>query len=318
MILGSMSIKGKSFISIQDLSDQDISDIFNRSSVFKKLDKVAKPLSSVVKFKKDKFLKSFLVFQEPSTRTRVSFEIASHNLGITPILFSDIKNTSMVKGETLEETLSTLSCFHPDFIVLRYKGSVLPSKKFSIPIISAGFDSYEHPTQALIDVFTIQEQRGKIKGEKILIVGDVLHSRVSNSNLKLLKRLGAEVAFCSPTSLFPQGDFWEGVRRFDSLDDGVKWADVIMSLRIQHERHDMSIGLSIAEYRDYYHIGSKQLGLFKSDGIILHPGPYVCGVEIGNEILTDSRCHILTQVENSPYIRTAVLSLILDFEFKGK
>ncbi len=312
-----MSIKGKSFIGVEDLSDQEISSIFNQASVFKKLTKESKPFSDVVNLKTNKVLKSFLVFQEPSTRTRISFEMASHNLGIKPILFSDIKSTSMVKGETLEETLSTLSCFNPEFIVLRYHGSAFPSKKISIPVISAGFGSYEHPTQALIDVFTIQEQRGKIKGQKILIVGDVLHSRVSNSNLKLLKRLGAEVAFCSPTSLFPQDDFWKGVKCFDNLDEGLKWADVIMCLRIQHERHDMSIGLSIAEYRDYYHIGSKQLGLFKSDGIILHPGPYVCGVEIGNEVLGDPRCHILTQVENSPYIRTAVVSVILDFEFKG-
>ena len=317
MISKNMSIQGKSFISVEDLSDQDIKSIFNQSSVFKQLSSEGKSLSSVVKNKNNDPLKSFLVFQEPSTRTRVSFEIASYNLGITPIVFSDTSTTSMVKGETLEETLSTLSCFHPNFIVLRYKGSDLPSKKFSIPIISAGFGSYEHPTQALIDAFTIQEQSGKIKNKKVLIVGDVLHSRVSNSNVKLLKRLGAEVAFCSPMSLFPKGDLWKGIERFDNLDEGVKWADVLMCLRIQQERHDMSIGLSIAEYRDYYHIGSKQLGLLKSDGIIIHPGPYIFGIEIGSEVLKDPRCRILTQVENSLHIRTAVLSVILGFEFKG-
>ena len=310
-----MSIRGKSFISIQDLSDKDITDIFNQSTAIKTCSQEGKPLDNLVKPKTKKPLKSFLVFQEPSTRTRISFEIASYNLGIKPLLFSDIKSTSMAKGESLEDTLSTLSHFHPDFIVLRYKGSVLPSKKFSIPIINAGFGSYEHPTQALIDAFTIQEQKGSVKGQKVLIVGDVLHSRVSNSNLKLLKRLGAEVAFCSPTSLFPKGDLWQNVKCFEKLDEAVKWADVLMCLRIQHERHE-SLGLSIAEYRDYYHIGSKQLSMFKSDGVILHPGPYICGVEIGNEVLSDSRCHIFTQVENGPYLRSAVLSLILNFDFK--
>lgn len=312
-----MSIKGKSFISVNDLNSQDIHEIFRRSTIFKKLNKEGKGLSTLLQMQPEKSLKSLLVFQEPSTRTRISFEMASHNLGITPILLSDVKSSSMMKGETLEQTLATLSSFNPSFIALRYKLSIPPTKTYGIPIISAGFGSYEHPTQAVLDAFTIYEQKGQVKGQKVLIIGDVLHSRVSNSNLKLLKQMGAEVAFCSPSSLFPTGDIWKGVKRFEKLDDGVEWADALMCLRIQQERHDMSIGLSIAEYRDYYHIGDKQLKIFKKDGIIMHPGPYIFGMEIGSEVLNDSRCHILTQVENGVHVRTALLSIILDFKFKG-
>ena len=265
---------------------------------------------------KDQHLNAFLVFAEPSTRTRVSFQVACNNLGIHPVVFSDIQASSIVKGESLEETLRTLKCLNPSLIVLRYKGTPF---KFDddIPIISGGFGSYEHPTQALIDAFTIQEAIGKIQHAKVLILGDVLHSRVSNSNLKLLKRLGAEVAFCSPSSLFPKGDFWRGVRCFKNIDDGVKWADVVMCLRIQQERHDMSIGLSIAEYRDQYHLGSKQLDILKADALILHPGPCVFGVEMSMEVFKDKRSRINTQVANGLYTRSAVLSQILDFKWIG-
>ena len=312
-----MSIKGKSLISVQDLSPQDIPEIFRRAASFKKLGRTHQSLKKVLEIDPDKSLKSFLVFEEPSTRTRISFEIASHNLGIQPVLISDVKKSSMVKGETVEQTLSTLSSLNPAFIALRYKSSTPFNPTTKVPILNAGFGSYEHPTQAILDAFTIQEQQKQVKGKKVLIIGDVLHSRVSNSNLKLLKTLGAEVAFCSPFSLIPKGDIWKDAQKFEKLDDGVKWADVIMCLRIQQERHDMSIGLSIAEYRDNYHIGTQQLKIFKKDGIILHPGPYIFGMEIGQEVLKDPRCHILTQVENGVHIRAAILSMILDFKFKG-
>ena len=307
-----MSIKGKSIVSVNDLSDGDIQAVFRRAKLFKKAQKERRSFREVLDFKGPGGQKAFLLFAEASTRTRISFELACHNLGIVPIVFSDIKSSSMTKGETLEETLSTLRHFDPALIILRYKSSRIHFKS-AIPVVNAGFGSYEHPTQALIDAFTIQEARGRIEGEKVLIVGDVLHSRVSNSNLKLLRRLGAEVAFCSPMSLFPKGDLWKGVRRFENLSEGVKWASAVMCLRIQQERHDMSIGLSIAEYRDFYHFGAKQLEILKKDGVILHPGPYICGVEIDGEVLKDSRSRIMEQVANSPAIRAAALSLILDF-----
>ncbi len=311
-----MSIRNRSFTSIDNLSDQDIENILHRAKVLKELGIQKKPLRQAFSLEKEQDLNAFLVFAEPSTRTRVSFQVACNNLGISSVIFSDIQASSIAKGESLEETLRTLKYLNPSVIVLRYKGTPFQFDD-AIPIISAGFGSYEHPTQALIDAFTIQEAKGKIKGERVLIVGDVLHSRVSNSNLKLLTRLGAEVAFCSPTSLFPKDAFWKDVKCFQNIDEGVKWADVVMCLRIQQERHDMSIGLSIAEYRDQYHLGSSQLDTLKETSVILHPGPCIFGVEMSVEVFRDKRSRISTQVTNGVYIRSAVLSQVLDFQWAG-
>ena len=317
MMFWKMSIKNKSFIGVDDLSDQDIETIFHRTKVLKKLGSQKQSFRQAFSFEKEHVFNAFLVFIEPSTRTRISFQVACNNLGIHPVVFSDVQASSIVKGESLEETLRTLKCLNPSVIVLRYKGTPFVAFNDNIPVISAGFGSYEHPTQALTDAFTIQEARGKIENTNVLILGDVLHSRVSNSNLKLLKRLGANVAFCSPTSLFPKGDFWEDIKCFKNIDEGVKWADVLMCLRIQQERHDMSIGLSIAEYRDHYHLGPKQLGILKKSAVILHPGPCVFGVEMSMEVFKDERSRISTQVVNGLYTRSAVLSQVLDLKWKN-
>lgn len=301
---------------MDDLSDQDIETVFHKATELKKIASENKSFKSVFSLKKEQDLSAILFFAEPSTRTRISFQLACNNLGIYPVIFSDIRASSVAKGESLEETFRTLQCLNPSVIVFRYRGAQCQFDD-SIPIVNAGFGSYEHPTQALIDAFTIQEARGKIKGEKVLILGDVLHSRVSNSNLKLLKRLGAEVAFCSPTSLFPKGDFWKDVKCFKNVDEGVKWADVVMCLRIQQERHDM-IGLSVAEYRDQYHLGSSQLNILKKSAVILHPGPCIFGVEMSVEAFKDKRSRINDQVSNGVPIRMAVLSEILNFQWVGK
>lgn len=309
-----MSIRNKSFTSVDNLSEQDVEIIFHRTAELKKLGSQKKSFKQAFSLEEEQDLNAFLVFAEPSTRTRISFQVACNNLGIFPVVFSDIQASSIAKGESLEETLRTLKCLNPSVIVLRYKGTPF---KFddSIPIISAGFGSYEHPTQALVDAFTIQEVRGKIQGEKVLIVGDVLHSRVSNSNLKLLRKLGAEVAFCSPTSLFPKDASWKDVKCFQDIDEGMEWADAVMCLRVQQERHDMSIGLSIAEYRDQYHLGSRQLDILKKEAVILHPGPCIFGVEMSVEVFKDKRSRINTQVINGLYTRSAVLSHVLDFKW---
>ena len=311
-----MSIKNNSFTSVDNLSDQDINVIFHRTRELKKLSSQNKAFRLAFSFEKEQDLNAFLVFAEPSTRTRISFQVACNNLGIFPVIFSDIQASSIAKGESLEETLRTLKCLNPSVIILRYKGTAFKVND-SIPIINAGFGSYEHPSQALIDAFTIQEAKGKIQGEKILILGDVLHSRVSNSNLKLLRRLGADVACCSPISLFPTEAFWKDVKCFQDIDEAVKWADVIMCLRIQQERHDMSIGLSIAEYRDQYHLSHKQLDILNKSAVILHPGPCIFGVEMSMEVFKDNRSRISTQVTNGLYIRSAVLSQVLDFKWIG-
>ena len=309
-----MSIRNKSFISVDNLSDEDIKMIFHRAEQFKQLQKDKKSFKTAFSLDTEQDLNALLVFTEPSTRTRISFEIACNNLGIHPILFSDVQASSIVKGESLEETLRTLKALNPSVIVLRYRGSPFQFDN-SVPVVNGGFGSYEHPTQALIDAFTIKLSQGSLKGKNILILGDVLHSRVSNSNLKLLKRLGAEVAFCSPSSLFPKDDLWKNIHCFKNMDEGLKWADVVMCLRIQQERHDMSIGLSLAEYRDQYHLGADQIKLLKKSAVVLHPGPCIFGVEMSMDIFKDSRSRISEQVTNGVFIRSAVLSLILDFKW---
>ena len=310
-----MSIAGKSFTSVKDLTDKDIHTLFERAKIFEKLSSEKKSFKSAYSLNGGGEHNALLFFAEPSTRTRMSFEMSCNHLGIHPILFSDIHSSSIVKGESLEETLRTLKALNPSVIILRYKGTAF---KFddSIPVINAGFGSYEHPTQALIDAFTVETSfKSSIKGKKMLILGDILHSRVSNSNLKLFRMLGGEVAFCSPTSLFPTDPLWKDVKCFQDLNSALKWADVIMCLRIQQERHDMSIGLSIAEYRDKYHLGVEQLELMKPEALILHPGPCIFGVEMSREVFHDKRSVIMKQVSNGVFIRSAVLSLILDFKW---
>ena len=309
-----MSIRNKSFTSVDNLSDEDIKTIFHRAKIFKKLRDEKKSFKQAVSLNTEQDLNALLVFVEPSTRTRISFQMACNNLGIHPILLSDVQASSIVKGESLEETLRTLKALNPSVIILRYKGSPFQFDD-SVPVVNGGFGSYEHPTQALIDAFTIKTAQGTLKKQKILILGDLLHSRVSNSNLKLLKRLGADVAFCSPSSLFPKDDLWKDIDCFKDIDKGLKWADVVMCLRIQQERHDMSIGLSLAEYRDQYHLGADQLKFLKESAIILHPGPCIFGVEMSMDILTDSRNRISEQVTNGIFIRSAVLSLVLDLKW---
>ncbi|MCY4513392.1 MAG: aspartate carbamoyltransferase catalytic subunit [Bdellovibrionales bacterium] len=310
-----MSLKGSSLISINDLTEEDIQYIFHWAGFFKTAAQNKISLENVVDFKHSRNHTVFLVFAEASTRTRTSFEIACHRLGVNVVNFSDLKNSSLAKGESLEATMTALDALGASAIVLRYKGRKFQSD-CGTPIINAGFGSYEHPTQALIDAWTIQQVRGKVKGEKVLIVGDVLHSRVSNSNLKLLRKLGAEVALCSPSALQPQDDFWQGVHCFKNLNEGIRWASVIMCLRIQTERHDDSVGLSIASYRDYYLVGQEHLKMFHKDGVLIHPGPYICGVEISPTVFDDSRCHIITQVKNAPFIRAAILTRVLNLELK--
>ena len=310
-----MSLKNKSLLSISDLNKQDVDLLFKRTELFKATDRKTRSFESLIDFNQTRSHTAFIVFAESSTRTRVSFEMACYKLGMNVINFSDLRNSSMTKGETLEVTLSTLQSFSPSVLILRHEHSK-PLVDTSIPLVNAGFGSYEHPTQALIDAFTILKKRGKIKGEKVLIIGDVLHSRVSNSNLKLLKLLGAEVAYCSPSPFSPKDISWKSGKNFQELDDGVKWASVVICLRIQKERHNTGIGLTLAGYRDRYFFGAEQLKIFNKEGIVLHPGPYVYGVEIGEEVLRDSRCCIKNQVENSVYIRSSLLSLLLDFEVK--
>ena len=315
-------MKSRSFLSIDDLESSDISFILDTAQFLKKEFVNKGRITHCINRNQTLGLVAHLLFVEPSTRTRASFELACGRLGIAMASLWNLHFSSMVKGESLDDTIQCLIALKPSVIILRCGANASRDvlQKSDVPIINAGLGVDEHPTQALTDVFTIQQARGVVdSGTRVLIVGDVLHSRVANSNLKLLKRLGASLGFCAPKELSPkQTKVWEGVQRFESLEAGIKWANVIMCLRMQKERHTLSsLGFSMAEYRDKYYIGKKQMDLFKKDGILLHPGPAVRGVEIDSVVLEDSRCRIIDQVENSAYVRCSVICRILNLDISS-
>lgn len=314
-----MSIVGESFLSSEQLSEKDVDQIFSRAALFKREFENKKCFDHVIKGSEELRHKVVaLVFSEPSTRTRMSFQMAAQRLGLTTIALDNPQSASLSKGETLEDTFRNVAAMWPDLMVVRYNTNLdadAAIRELPCPVINGGIGTAEHPTQALLDAFTIQEFRGRLKGEKLLIVGDVLHSRVANSNLVLLRRLGVEIAYCTPTEFTPNSDDWKTVRRFEQLNEGVEWASVVMGLRVQKERHQTShIGTSMAEYRERYRVGGDQLKHFRPDGILLHPGPVIRGVEFSAFVINDKRCKVLDQVTNGVFVRASLMSLMLGLE----
>ena len=318
-----MSIAGESFLSSEQLSEKDIEKIFSRAELFKREFQQRRRLDHLIKHKEDLAHKIVaLVFAEPSTRTRVSFQVAAGRLGLRTVVLDNPSVSSLSKGETLDDTLRNVAAMQPDLMIVRYNtdhDADAVIRDVSCPVINGGIGQDEHPTQALLDAFTIREFRKQIKGEKILIVGDVSHSRVANSNLDLLTRLGAEVAVCAPVEFLPKKQSWQNIRRFGQLNEGVEWASVVMGLRVQKERHleAENIGFTMAEYRERYRVGGDQLAHFRSDGILLHPGPVIKGIEFSAFVLNDHRCKILDQVQNGVYVRAALMSLTLGLEVQS-
>ncbi len=235
-----MSLVGESFLSSEQLTEKDIDQIFSRAALFKSEFERRKRIDHLITSEGLSHKCVALVFSEASTRTRMSFQIAAARLGMRSVALDNPQNASLSKGETLDDTFRNIAAMMPDLMVVRYNTNPdadAALKDLPCPVISGGIGSSEHPTQALLDAFTIKEFRGKVKGEKVLIVGDVLHSRVANSNLVLLRRLGAEVAYCAPKQFEPQNDHWKGVQSFSSLKEAMSWATVVMALRVQKERH---------------------------------------------------------------------------------
>jgi len=314
-----MSIVGESFLSSEQLTEKDIEQIFSRAALFKAEFAKRKKFDHLIRNNEGMGQRVMtLVFAEPSTRTRMSFQVAAARLGMRSLSLDNPSIASLSKGETLEDTFRNIAAMMPDIMVVRYNTNVDADaviRDLPCPVINGGIGTYEHPTQALLDAFTIQEYRGRVKGEKVLIVGDVLHSRVANSNLMLLKKMGAEVAYCAPAQFEPKNDAWKGVQSFTNLNQAVEWASVIMGLRVQKERHTSSgIGLSMAEYREQFRVGGDQLAHFRSDGILLHPGPVIRGIEFSAFVLNDKRCKVIDQVTNGVFIRASLISLMLGLE----
>ena len=252
------------------------------------------------------------LFFEPSTRTRMSFELAEKRLS-ADTLGMTTTGSSVVKGETLTDTARTIEAMSPDIIVMRHGSSGAPYQLARVcrsSIINAGDGTHEHPTQALLDAFTIVERKGRLKGLRVAIVGDLVHSRVLRSNLWLLTKMGADVTVCGPATLLPPGIGALGVRVTTSLDDAIDGADVIMMLRVQHERMHGLFLPSVREYFNLFGLTPARMSLAAPDAIVMHPGPMNRGVEIDSEVADGPWSVILDQVANGVAVRMAVLYLL--------
>ena len=253
------------------------------------------------------------LFYEASTRTRTSFEIAGKRLSADTINIS-ASTSSVVKGETLIDTARNLEAMNPDIIVLRHSAAGAAHLLASLvrqSIINAGDGAHEHPSQALLDMMTIREKKGRLTGLKVAIIGDILYSRVARSNIYGLSKMGARVVVAGPATMMPRDIEQMGVQAFTKLEDAITDADVVMMLRIQLERQKQNIFPSLREYAQHYCLNRKNIRLAKSDAIVMHPGPINRGVEISPDIADDPGCSvILDQVNNGVAVRMALLYLL--------
>jgi aspartate carbamoyltransferase catalytic subunit len=251
------------------------------------------------------------VFFEASTRTRSSFELAGKRLG-ADVMNIGGSSSSTSKGETLRDTIATLDAMHADVIVIRHNASgaaAYVAERTRAAVVNAGDGMHEHPTQALLDAFTIRRHRGTLEGLKVAICGDVMHSRVARSNVLLLPLLGAEVRLAGPGTLLPRGIETYGAKVFDRLEPALEGADVVMMLRIQQERLGAKLFPSLREYSRQFGLSEARLRLAKPDALVMHPGPMNRGVEISESVADGKHSVILDQVESGVAVRMAVLYL---------
>jgi aspartate carbamoyltransferase catalytic subunit len=302
-----MSWTKKHLLDIESLSAGEIITVLDTARAFKAVGKRA--------IKKVPALRGKTVvnlFVEPSTRTRISFELAEQRLSADIVNFS-AEASSFKKGETLKDTARNLEALNADFIVIRHSASGAPhflSRVINASVINAGDGAHEHPTQALLDAFTIREKKGKLAGLNVTILGDVLYSRVARSNIWALTRLGANVTLCGPSTLVPKTFERMGCRVTYDVDAAIRDADVINLLRIQHERQRKTMFPSIGEYTTLFGLNKARLAKTRPDALIMHPGPINRGVEIDSEIADSHRSVILEQVTNGLAVRMAVLFLV--------
>lgn len=252
-------------------------------------------------------------FYEPSTRTRTSFEIAAKRLSADTVSIS-ATTSSIAKGETLIDTARNLQAMNPDLIVIRHASSGAPhllAKAVKAGVINAGDGINEHPTQALLDLYTIREKKGRIKGLKVVIIGDIIHSRVARSNIIGLKKMGAEVAISGPPMMLPLYAEGLGVKVVDDIEEAVHDKDVIMVLRIQLERQSQILFPGIREYFRFFGVNEGVMNYAKKDVIVMHPGPINRGVELSSEVADGPYSVILDQVANGVAVRMALLYLLM-------
>jgi aspartate carbamoyltransferase catalytic subunit len=297
----------KHLIGIKDLLPEDIELIFQTADNFK--DVLNRPIKKVPSLRDITIAN---VFFENSTRTRLSFELAEKRLSADIINFS-ASSSSVSKGETLIDTINNILAMKVDMIVMRHPSpgaALFLAGKVNARIVNAGDGTHEHPTQALLDAYSIREKLEAVKGKKVVIVGDILHSRVALSNIFCLQKLGAEVMVCGPTTLIPKYIEHLGVRVEHNLRRALEWCDVANMLRIQLERQDLKYFPSLREYSMLFGLNRELLDSLGKKIVIMHPGPINRGVEITSNVADSDQSIILDQVENGVAIRMAVLYLL--------
>lgn len=292
---------------IKTLTSEDIQLIFKTADSFKEV--INRPIKKVPTLRDITIAN---IFFENSTRTRLSFELAEKRLSADVVNFS-ASGSSVKKGETLIDTVNNILSMKVDMVVMRHSSpgaAEFLSKKVNARVINAGDGTHEHPTQALLDAYSIREKLGEVKGKKVVIVGDILHSRVALSNIYCLQKLGAEVMVCGPTTLIPKyiGDL--GVKVSHNLIEALEWCDVANMLRIQLERQEIKYFPSLREYSQQFGLNKEILNSLSKEIVVMHPGPINRGVEITSDVADSKQSIILQQVENGVAIRMAVIYLL--------
>ncbi|MCC5922242.1 MAG: aspartate carbamoyltransferase catalytic subunit [Crocinitomicaceae bacterium] len=292
---------------IRDLTREDILTIFQTADAFKQV--INRPIKKVPSLRDITIANLFF---ENSTRTKLSFELAEKRLSADVVNFS-ASGSSVKKGETLIDTVNNILSMKVDMVVMRHPNpgaAQFLTKKIKAKVINAGDGTHEHPTQALLDAYSIREKLGEVAGKKVVIVGDIIHSRVALSNIYALQKLGAEVMVCGPTTLIPKyiGDL--GVKVSHNLREALEWCDVANMLRIQLERQDIQFFPTLREYSQLFGLNKTLLDSLDKEIVVMHPGPINRGVEITSDVADSQQAIILNQVENGVAIRMAVIYLL--------
>ena len=306
-----MSTSSASLLDLKSLSSTQIHHLFSLTQKIKKQGLSCQPKGQTLG----------LLFFEASTRTRMSFETAAHRIGLSPLLLDGGGKTSLEKGESVEDSILNVAAMGPQALVIRCGDAVnLTQMSQQIPcaILNAGWGVKGHPTQALLDLFTIQEtlglELGAMEGKKILFVGDIRHSRVAASHLEISKTLNTQMAVCAPAEFLPESKSSDRpVKIFEDLNEGLAWANVVIVLRCQFERHQSGFKIfSVEDYRRNFGLNALRVKRLSASALIMHPGPINHGIEMESEILSDPRCRVLQQVSNGVFIREAILRATLE------
>jgi aspartate carbamoyltransferase catalytic subunit len=303
-----VTLRGQDLLSLQEMSAGDMEQVLSTARSLKEI--LSRPIKKVPTLRGKVVC---TLFYEASTRTRTSFELAARYMSADTVSIAP-SGSSVQKGETLSDTARNLEVMGIDVAIMRHgvSGSChFLAKILDVPVVNAGDGMHEHPTQGLLDIFTILEYKPKIRGLKVAILGDVLHSRVARSNIFGLTKMGAEVAVAGPATLIPPYVEELGVKAYNRVEEAIEGADVVYSLRLQLERQSKSLFPSKREYHDFFGLTRERLNLAKEDALVMHPGPMNRGVEITTDLADSPRSVILDQVVSGVAVRMAILYLIL-------